>query len=156
MVDGKDCKCGSHREKLLSMERIANVACDVKFFDPTAPINSRLNVVVRPPTPFGLGRNGCWPSQGSQLPEALPFIFLLCCPMNHCRRATHSFSKLVAYFLFSCPSLARFCLPILLFFFMSGNVYSNPGPIFSCSVCAGNVTWRGKSVQCCTYSKWVM
>ena len=25
----------------------------------TAPINSRLNVVVRSPTPFGLGRNGC-------------------------------------------------------------------------------------------------
>ena len=38
---------------------------------------------------------------------------------------------------------------------MSGNVYPNPGPIFSCSVCAGNVTWRGKSGQCCTCSKWV-
>ena len=37
----------------------------------TAPINSRLNVVVRSPTPFGLGRNGCWPSRGSQLPRAL-------------------------------------------------------------------------------------
>ena len=38
---------------------------------------------------------------------------------------------------------------------MSGNVYPNPGPIFPCSVCTGNVTWRGKSVQCCTCSKWV-
>ena len=38
---------------------------------------------------------------------------------------------------------------------MSGNVYSNPGPIFPCSVCAGNVTWRGKSVLCCTCSKWI-
>ena len=38
---------------------------------------------------------------------------------------------------------------------MSGNVHPNPGPIFSCSVCAGNVTWRGKSVLCCTCSKWV-
>ena len=38
---------------------------------------------------------------------------------------------------------------------MSGNVHHNPGPIFPCSVCAGNVTWRGKSVQCCTCSKWV-
>ena len=38
---------------------------------------------------------------------------------------------------------------------MSGNVYPNPGPMFSCSACAGNVTWRGKSVQCCTCSKWV-
>ena len=38
---------------------------------------------------------------------------------------------------------------------MSGNVHPNPGPIFPCSVCAGNVTWRGKSVLCCTCSKWV-
>ena len=38
---------------------------------------------------------------------------------------------------------------------MSGNVHPNPGPIFPCSVCAGNVTWRGKSGQCCTCSKWV-
>ena len=38
---------------------------------------------------------------------------------------------------------------------MSGSVHPNPGPIFPCSVCAGNVTWPGKSVQCCTYSKWV-
>ena len=38
---------------------------------------------------------------------------------------------------------------------MSGNVHLNPGPIFPCSVCTGNVTWRGKSVQCCTCSKWV-
>ena len=27
--------------------------------------------------------------------------------------------------------------------------------MFPCSVCAGNVTWRGKSVQCCTCFKWV-
>ena len=37
-----------------------------------APINSRLKVVMQSPTPFGLGRNGCWPSPGSQLPWALP------------------------------------------------------------------------------------
>ena len=36
---------------------------------------------------------------------------------------------------------------------MSGNVHPNPGLIFPCSVCTGNVTWRGKSVQCCTCSK---
>ena len=36
---------------------------------------------------------------------------------------------------------------------MSGNVHPNPGLIFYCSVCT--VTWRGKSVQCCTCSKWV-
>ena len=38
---------------------------------------------------------------------------------------------------------------------MSSNVHPNPGSIFPCSVCAGNVTWRGKSVQCCTCSNWV-
>ena len=38
---------------------------------------------------------------------------------------------------------------------MSSNVHPNPGPIFPCSVCAENVTWRGNSVQCCTCSKWV-
>ena len=38
---------------------------------------------------------------------------------------------------------------------MSGNVHPSPGPIFPCPVCAGNVTWRGKSVLCCTCSKWV-
>ena len=37
---------------------------------------------------------------------------------------------------------------------MSGNVYPNPCPVFFCSVCTGNVTWRGRSVQCCTYSHW--
>ena len=56
---------------------------------------------------------------------------------------------------FSCPSLALLRLLILLLLLMSGNVHPNPGPIFPCSVCAGNVTWRGKLVQCCACSKWV-
>ena len=123
----------------------------------SAPINSRLNVVVRSPTPFGLGRNGYWPSRGSQLPQALPFIFLLCCPLNDRSRAAHSIYKigrLFSLFLFSCPTLALLRLLILLLL-MSGNVHPNPGPIFPCSVCAGNVTWQGKSVQCCACSKWV-
>ena len=38
---------------------------------------------------------------------------------------------------------------------MSGNVHPNPCPVFSCSVCTGNVTWPGTSVQCCTCSNWV-
>ena len=38
---------------------------------------------------------------------------------------------------------------------MSGNVHLNPCPVFSCSVCTGNVTWRGRSVQCCICSNWV-
>ena len=119
----------------------------------SAPINSRLNVVVRSPTPFGLGRNSCWPSRGSQLPQVLPFTFLLCCPLNDRRRAAHIIYKtgcLFSLFLFSCPTLALLRLLILL---MSDNVHPNPGPIFPCSVCAGNVTWQGKSVQCCTCSK---
>ena len=114
--------------------------------------------MVRSAAPFGLGRNGCWPSRVSQLPRALPFIFLLCCPLNHRRRAAHSFFKigrLFSLFLFSCASLALLCLLILLLLLMSGNVHPNPGPIFPCSVCTGNVTWRGKSVQCCACSKWV-
>ena len=117
-----------------------------------APINSRLNVVVRSPAPFGLGQKGCWPSRGSQLPRALPYIFSLCCPLNDRRRAAHSIYKISRLFLLfplSCPTLA------LLLLLMSGNVHPNPGPIFPCSVCAGNVTWQGKSVLCCTCSKWV-
>ena len=124
----------------------------------SAPINSCLNVTVRSPAPFGLGRNGCWPCQGSQLPRALPFIFSLCCLLNDCRRAAHSFFKiscLFSLFLFSCPSLVLLRLLILLLLLMSSNVHPNPGPIFPCSMCAGNVTWRGKSVQCCACSKWV-
>ena len=52
------------------------------------------------------------------------------------------------------PSLSLARLPIFLLL-MSGNVYPNLGPIFSCSVCTGNMTWRSRSVQCCTGSKWV-
>ena len=110
------------------------------------------------PTLLGLGQNSCWPFQESQLPQALSFIFLLCCPLNDRCRAAHSFFKigrLFSPFLFSCPSLAMLCLLILLLLLMSGNVHPNPGPIFPCYVCTGNVTWQGKSVQCCTCSKWV-
>ena len=39
----------------------------------SAPINSRLNVVVRSPVPFGLGRNRCWPSRGSQFWGSMVF-----------------------------------------------------------------------------------
>ena len=92
------------------------------------------------PNPFGLGQNGCWPSRGSQIPRTLPFIFLLCCPLNNRGRAAHSFfniGRLFSLFLFSCPSLARLHLLIHLFLLMSGNLHPNPGPIFPCSVCAG-------------------
>ena len=73
----------------------------------SAPINRCLNVVVRSPAPFGLGRNSCWPSRGSQLSRALPFIFWLCCPLNDRRKTALSFfwSPVFSLFLpFSCPS----------------------------------------------------
>ena len=110
---------------------------------------------MRSPTPFELGRNGCWPSRGSQLLRALPYIFSLCCSLNDHIRAAHSIFKIgrqFSLFLFSCPSLALLRLLLLL---MSGNVHPNPGPIFPCSVFTGNVTWWGKSVQCCACSKCV-
>ena len=87
-----------------------------------------------------------------------PLHFSLCCPLNDRRRAAHSIYKigrLFSLFLFSCPTLALLRLLILLLLLMSGDVHPNPGPIFPCSVCAGNVTWWGRSVQCCTCSKWV-
>ena len=115
-------------------------------------------MVVWSPTPFGLGQNGCWPSRGSQLPRALPYIFSLRCSLNDRRRAAHSIYKigrLFSLFPLFCPTLALLHLLILLLLLMSGNVHPNPGPIFPCSGCAGNVTWWGKSVQCCTCSKWI-
>ena len=60
-----------------------------------APINSCLNVMVWSPPPFGLGRNGCWPSRGSPLSQEFPlhkplfFSFLALalysppCPLLH-------------------------------------------------------------------------
>ena len=63
--------------------------------------------------------------------------------------------RLFSLSLFSCPPLARLRLVIHLLLLMSSNVHPNPGPIFPCLVCAGNVTWRNKSVLCCTCSKWV-
>ena len=96
--------------------------------------------------------------EGPSYPGHSPFIFSLCCPLNDRRRAAHSIFKigrLFSLFVLSCLTLALLRLLILLLLLMSGNVHPNPGPIFPCSVCAGNVTWRGKSVQCCACSKWV-
>ena len=88
-----------------------------------------------------------------------PLHFFAMLTLNDRRRAAHSIYKigrLFSLFLFSCPTLAFLRLLILLLLLlMSGNVYPNSGPIFPFSVCAGNMTCRGKSVQCCTCSKWV-
>ena len=75
--------------------------------------------------------------------------FLPCSPLNDRRRVACSLFKIGLSFLFSYLSLARFIIIVLLL--MSGNVHPNPCPVFPCSVCAGNVTWRDRSVQCCTY-----
>ena len=102
------------------------------------------------PGPVWVGSKWLLAFPRSQLPQALPFIFSLCYPLNDRRRAAHSIFKigrLFSLFLFSCPSLALLRLLILLLLLMSGNVYPNPGLIFPCSVCAGNVTWRSKSAQ---------
>ena len=79
-------------------------------------------------------------------------IFSPCSPLNDCRRVARSLFKIGLSSLF-CLSLAR--LLILLLLLMSSNFHPNPCPVFPCLVCAGNVTWRGKSVQCCTCSNWV-
>ena len=80
-------------------------------------------------------------------------IFLPFSPLSARRRAARSLFKIGLSSLFSCFSLAR--LLILLLLLMSGNVHPNPCSIFPSSVCVGNVTWRGRSVQCRTCSNWV-
>ena len=114
---------------------------------PNSKHNSRLNVVVRSPTPFGLSRNGCWPSRGSQLPLALitsvtlHFFAMLPPELPH-KSSTQLLQNRSPVFFFVLSSLL--CFLILLLLLMSGNVHPNPGIIFPCSVCAGNVTWRGQ------------
>ena len=88
------------------------------------------------------------------IPQALRTanIFLHCGPQNDRRRAVCSLFKidrLSFFLLLSCSSLSRFLILQLL---LSSNVVSDSGPI--CPLCAGNVTWRGRSVQSCTCLKW--
>ena len=88
-------------------------------------------------------------SKGPNYPKPYPSFFCRAAPRTNAE-VQHRPLKSVACFL---PSLARLCLVILLLLLMSGNVHPNTDPIYPCSVCAGNVTWRGKAVQCCTCSK---
>ena len=72
-------------------------------------------------------------------------IFLPCCPLNDRRRAAGTIFKIGRLSsLFSCLFPTR--LLIFLFLLMSGNVHPNLCLVFPCSVCAGNMTWRGR--QC--------
>ena len=78
--------------------------------------------------------------------------FSQCSPLKDRRRVARSLFKIGLSSFFSCLSLARLLILLLL---MSGNVHPNPCSVFPCLVCAGNVTWRGRSVQCCTCFNWV-
>ena len=75
-------------------------------------------------------------------------IFLPAAPCTTADREHTASLKSVALFL-SCLPFHSFPFPD------ERQLHPNPGPICPCSVCAGNVTWRGKSVQCWTYSKWI-
>ena len=74
-------------------------------------------------------------------------------PLNDRRRAARTLSKIVN----SCVGLRLFFPRLLIFllFLMSGNIHLYSDPIFYCSECASNVTYRSRSVQYCTCSKWV-
>ena len=99
-------------------------------------------------------------SEGPTYPGHYPHInhFFAVLPPERSQKGSTQLlqiDRLFLRFLFSCPSLALLRLLILLLLLMSGNIYPNPGPVFPGSVCAGNMSWWGKSVQCCTCSKWV-
>ena len=78
-------------------------------------------------------------------------IFSPCYPLNDRKRAARSFYKIGRLYSLFCLSLAR----LLILLLKSGNVHPNPCSVFPCSVCAENVTWRGRLVQCCNCYKWV-
>ena len=80
-------------------------------------------------------------------------IFSLCNPPERLQRVERSLFKIGLSSLFSCLSIAS--LLILLLLLMSSNVHPNPCPVSPSSVWAGNVTWRGRSVQCRTCTNWV-
>ena len=74
-------------------------------------------------------------------------------PPNDRKRVARSLFKIGLSSVYSCLSLAR--LLILLLLLMSGNVCPNPCSVFPYLVYAGNVTCRGRTVQYCSCSNWV-
>ena len=110
-------------------------------------------MVVRSQTPFGLG----WTKRLLAFPRVpdtpctplTQIIFLPCCPFNGRRRQHAASLKSI-----DCL-LSSYHPRLLVLFLMRSNVYPNPGPILPCLMCDENVTWRIRSVQCCTCSKWV-
>ena len=65
--------------------------------------------------------------------------FLPCSPLNNRRRVARSLFKIGLSSLFSCLSLAR--LLILLLLLIGGNIHPNSCPVSPYSVCAGNFTF---------------
>ena len=78
--------------------------------------------------------------------------FLQCYFLKNRRSAARTLSKIGRLFLSSHALLPAFvALPFsdVLFLFLvliSENIHPNLDPIFSCSVCADKVFWRGRSV----------
>ena len=97
----------------------------------------------------GLPEGPSYPEHSLTQPIFSPF-----CPVSDRRRTARSFFEIDRLSsLYYCLFLAR--LLILLLLLIGANVHPNPYLVFSCLMCAGNVTWRGRSVQCRTCFKWV-
>ena len=110
--------------------------------------------MVRSPTRLGWVKMAVRLPEGPSYPGHSPHTnHFFAVHLNDCRRVARILFKIILSSSFSCLSLAR--LFILLLLLMSGDVHLYPCPVFPCSVCTGNVTWRGRSVQCCTWSNWV-
>ena len=106
----------------------------------TTPINSRLNVVLPPPTPFELDRNGLSALPRVPVTRALSSyksFFRHASFLKDRRRAASSLLE-IGHLFFSSPAFLHFL--ILLLLLISANVYPNPGAVSPCLVCAGNVT----------------
>ena len=115
----------------------------------TASINSRLNVVVRSPNPFGLGRNGFSTFRGSQLPRALLFFFRYAAPWTTAEGQHTAFWKSVACFLFLFSPVLLFPFFVSLFFIFSWWVVTfipTLAPSFP-ALCALEM-WPGGASQC--------
>ena len=95
-------------------------------------ISSRLNVLVRTPTPFGLCRNGCWSFRKFHLPWVLPLTQSIFSPrfsLNVSRRTARSLFEIGRLFsLFSCLFLA--CVLIFLLLLMKATFILTLAPSF--------------------------
>ena len=103
-----------------------------------APINSRLYVVVRPPTPFGLGRNGCLTSRESQLPRHSPLFFHYAPPWTTPVGQHTACLKSVACFLIFFPPAPL--LPVFVSSFFSFSWWAIPVVYLLCVPTGINVT----------------